>query len=230
MELEKRYEKCNQLLQKHNQQHLLTFWDELNDDGRNKLLGQIEEIDFKSLDEKIGRYVKNPAAVELPDKIEPAPVYPALPQTAQQKEKYEKANQLGTELLSKGKVAAFVVAGGQGTRLGFDGPKGDYPISPVKNKTLFRLAAETIKAAGKKFGFKPRWYIMTSPLNYMQTVEIFRRDDFYGLEPSSVFIFQQGTEVNFSSNGEILLEEKDKLATSPDGHGGSLKALYKSGR
>jgi UDP-N-acetylglucosamine/UDP-N-acetylgalactosamine diphosphorylase len=70
---------------------------------------------------------------------------------------------------------------------------------------------------------------MTSPLNYAQTLDIFRRDDFYGIEPSNVFIFQQGTEVNFSSDGKILLAQKDSLVTSPDGHGGSLKALYESG-
>jgi len=227
--IQKRYETVLKLLKQHNQEQLLAFWNELDDSGKDKLLGQIEQIDFKSLDAKINQYVKNSAPTELPTDIEPAPVYPALPKTAEHKGKYIKAKQLGEELLSKGKVAAFVVAGGQGTRLGFDGPKGNYAISPIKNKTLFQLAAEAIKAAGKKYGFEPRWYIMTSPLNYTQTMEIFRRDEFYGLEPSSVFIFQQGTEVNFSSDGKILLAAKDSLATSPDGHGGSLKALYKSG-
>ena len=229
MELEKRYKKCSQLLQKHNQQHLLTFYSRLDKNAQEKLLKQIEELDFKSLDEKISKYVNNPAPVELPAKIESAPVYPALPQTAELKEKYEKAKQLGIDLLLKGKVAAFIVAGGQGTRLGFDGPKGDFAISPVKNKTLFQLFAQMIKAAGTKYGFKPKWYIMTSLLNYARTLEIFKRDNYYGLEPSSVFVFQQGTEINFSSEGKILLAQKDTLAASPDGHGGSLKALYISG-
>ncbi|MFA5292373.1 MAG: UTP--glucose-1-phosphate uridylyltransferase [Phycisphaerae bacterium] len=227
--IQKRYETALSLLKQHNQQQLLAFWGELDKGGREKLLCQIEELDLETLDEKIRLYVKNSVPTELPTEIEPAPVYPALPKTAEQKAKYIKAKQLGEELLSKGKVAAFVVAGGQGTRLGFDGPKGNYAISPIKNKTLFQLAAETIKATGKKYGFKPRWYIMTSPLNYTQTMEIFRRDKFYGLESSSVFIFQQGTEVNFSSEGRVLLTAKDTLATSPDGHGGSLKALYMSG-
>jgi UDP-N-acetylglucosamine/UDP-N-acetylgalactosamine diphosphorylase len=165
----------------------------------------------------------------LPKGFSAAPVYPAVPLTVEQEEKYGKAKQLGTELISNGKAAAFVVAGGQGTRLGFDGPKGDFAVSPVKNKTLFQLFAEQIAAAGAKYNFQPRWYIMTSLFNYQQTLEIFRRNNFYGLEPRSVFIFQQGTEVNFSTNGGILLAEKDTLSTSPDGHGGSLKALYKSG-
>jgi UDP-N-acetylglucosamine/UDP-N-acetylgalactosamine diphosphorylase len=229
MELLQRYAKAKQLLNKYNQGHLLTFWSELNERERHNLLVQIEQLEFDRIEEKISRYVKNPASSGLSKDFSAAPAYPALPQTAQQKEKYNRAKQLGIELISNGKVAAFVVAGGQGTRLGFDGPKGDFAISPVKNKTLFRLFAETIKAAGIKYNFQPRWYIMTSPPNHTQTLEIFRQNNFYGLEPQSVFIFQQGTEVNFSTDGKILLAEKDALSASPDGHGGSLKALYKSG-
>ncbi|MGD0784276.1 MAG: UDPGP type 1 family protein [Sedimentisphaerales bacterium] len=229
MELEKRYKKCSQLLQKYNQQHLLTFYNRLDKNVQDKLLKQIEELNFKSLDEKISHYVKNPSPVKLPAKIKPAGVYPALPKNAEQKKKYEKAKQLGANLISKGKVAAFIVAGGQGTRLGFDGPKGDFSVSPVKNKTLFQLFAEMIKAAGIKYGFKPKWYIMTSPLNFEQTRKIFKDNNFYGLKAKDIFIFQQGTEVNFSTDGKILLDQKDTLANSPDGHGGSLKALYKSG-
>ena len=136
-----KYKKALGVLTKHNQQHLLKFWDELDSSSKENLLGQIEQIDFESLDSKIKQYVKNPAPTVVPTDIEPAPVYPAEPKTAEHKGKYIKAKQLGEGLLSKGKVAAFVVAGGQGTRLGFEGPKGDYAISPIKNKTLFRLAA-----------------------------------------------------------------------------------------
>lgn len=229
MELLRRYAKVKKLLEKHNQDNLLTFWSQLNEEQKHNLLTQIEQLEFDRVEENINRYIRNPAPLELPKDFSAAPVYPAVPRTAQQKEKYEKAKKLGVELISSGKVAAFVVAGGQGTRLGFDGPKGNFAVSPVKNKTLFRLSAEQIAAAGVKYNFQPRWYIMTSPLNYQQTLEIFRRNNFYGLEPRSVFIFQQGTEVNFSTDGEILLAEKDTLSTSPDGHGGSLKALYKSG-
>jgi UDP-N-acetylglucosamine/UDP-N-acetylgalactosamine diphosphorylase len=229
MKIEERYENCSQLLQKYNQRHLLTFWGQLDGGGKEKLLKQIEELDFEALDEKIHRYIKRSSAVKLPAKIEPVPEYPALPQNAEQEGKYAEAKCLGTELLSKGKVAAFVVAGGQSTRLGFNGPKGEFAITPIKNKTLFGLFAEMIKASGEKYGFEPKWYIMTSPLNHETTRKIFRDNNFYGLKERNIFIFQQGTEVNFSSDGKILLEEKDTLAVSPDGHGGSLKALHKSG-
>jgi UDP-N-acetylglucosamine/UDP-N-acetylgalactosamine diphosphorylase len=229
MELLQRYAKVKQLLDTYNQSHLLTFWSELNEKQRHNLLNQIEQLEFDRIKEKVEQYVRNPVSSGLPKNFSAAQAYPAVPKTTQQKEKYSRAKQQGRELISNGKVAAFVVAGGQGTRLGFDGPKGDFAISPVKNKTLFRLFAETIKAAGIKYNFQPRWYIMTSPLNHAQTLEIFRQNNFYGLEPKDVFIFQQGTEANFSTDGEILLAEKDTLSASPDGHGGSLKALYESG-
>lgn len=125
-------------------------------------------------------------------------------------------------------MAAFVVAGGQGTRLGFNGPKGDFPISPVKNKTLFQIFAEYIAAASKKYQIACQWYIMASPLNLVRTKEIFRSNQHYGLEPENVFIFRQGTMPNFSIDGRILLADKAELSCSPDGHGGSLKALYQS--
>ncbi len=229
MDIQQRYEKTLQPLKNNGQQHLLAFWSELNDESRKKLLGQIEQLEFDRVEENINRYIKNSNSLKLPKNFSPAPAYPAVPRNGEQKAKYEKAKKLGVELISGGKAAAFIVAGGQGTRLGFDGPKGDFAVSPVKNKTLFQLFAEQIIAAGKKYNFQPRWYIMTSLLNHNQTLEIFKRNNYYDFEPDSIFIFQQGTEVNFSEDGEILLAAKDTLAASPDGHGGSLKALYKSG-
>ncbi|MFC1781448.1 UTP--glucose-1-phosphate uridylyltransferase, partial [Planctomycetota bacterium] len=116
-----------------------------------------------------------------------------------------------------------------GTRLGFDGPKGNFPISPVRSKTLFQIFAEYIKTVSERYQVNCPWYIMTSPLNHNETLEIFQSDDYYGLRKEDVFIFQQGTIPNFSPDGKILLAQKDSISCSPDGHGGSLKALYDSG-
>jgi len=173
--------------------------------------------------------VKKSAPVAIPSDFTPAPSYNPVPADLQQERRYAQAKELGKELISAGKVAALVVAGGQGTRLGFDGPKGDFPISPVKNKTLFQIFAETIAAVSRKYQTVCAWYIMTSPLNHAETKEIFRRNDYYGLDKKNVFIFQQGTLPNFGFDGKILLADKANIACSPDGHGGSLKALYKSG-
>jgi len=217
------------VLKKYGQTHLLAFWDRLDSTRQENLLAQISQLDFAQIDRWRTDFVLNPATVQLPDNLTPAPSYTPQPTDPAQRRKYDQARQLGKDLISQGKVAAFVVAGGQGTRLGFDGPKGNFPISPVKNKTLFQIFAETISAASEKYNASCPWYVMTSPLNHTQTLAVFSANNYYGLNKNNVFIFQQGTLPNFSIDGKILLAGTDAIASSPDGHGGSLGALYNSG-
>ncbi len=211
------------------QSHLLKFCDKLDQKRHERLLVELEGLDFSHIPAWVQEYVTNDSPGAVPTEFEPAPSYPAEPHTADEREKYARARQTGQSLIAAGKVAGFVVAGGQGTRLGFDGPKGDFPISPIKKRTLFRLFAESLLAASEKYGVTIPWYVMTSPLNHAATVEIFESAGFFGLDKKDVFLFQQGTMPNFDFDGKILLAAKDKIASSPDGHGGSLKALFKSG-
>jgi len=229
MSTQKNYENIKKMLKNHHQDHLLAFWDQLDKDQRRNLLAQIQQLDLEKIDFWVTHFVKNLAPAAINADFTPAFSYNPIPDGPQQKRKYSKAVKLGKELISAGKVAAFVVAGGQGTRLGFDGPKGNFPISPIKKKTLFRIFADSIAAASHKYQADCPWYVMTSPLNYGQTKEIFRKNNYYGLDKKNVFIFQQGTLPNFSATGKILLADKTNIACSPDGHGGSLRALYCSG-
>ncbi len=223
------YEDIKNVLKKHRQRHLLAFWDQLDTAQRQRLLSQISRLDLEKIDCWVADYVKKPASKAISSDLLPAPFYSFEPSDNEQGQKYTKAVKLGRDLIRQGKVAAFVVAGGQGTRLGFDGPKGDFPISPVKNKTLFQIFAEYIAAASRKYNTVCPWYIMTSPLNHPRTEQIFRSNNFYGLDEKNVFLFQQGTMPNFSPDGKVLLADKANLSCSPDGHGGSLKALHQSG-
>ncbi len=211
------------------QGHLLSFWDQLDAQGKDSLFSQIRQLDMSQIDHWVANLVKSAPPSSVPTDFSAANSYSPEPEDSQQAIKYDQARRLGIELISAGKVAAFVVAGGQGTRLGFDGPKGNLPISPLRNKTLFRLFAEAIAAVREKYNAACPWYVMTSPLNHQQTIEIFDTNDYYGLDKRDVFIFQQGTLPNFGLDGSILLANKDAIACSPDGHGGSLRALYKSG-
>ncbi len=226
---EKTYEELKKLLKKHNQSHLLTFWSRLDPDRRKNLLAQIRQLDLTKIGDWVADYVTKPPAASISAEMIPAPFYSSCPAGSEQQSKYVRAVELGKELISSGKVAALVVAGGQGTRLGFDGPKGNFPISPVENKTLFQIFAESIASASRKYNTVCPWYIMTSPLNHTETIEIFHSNDYYGLGGENVFIFQQGTLPNFSPDGEILMAGKDEISCSPDGHGGSIKALCRSG-
>ncbi len=229
MIIQKTFEKTKKLLKQHNQSHLLAFWEQLSTAERENLLAQITHLDFPRIDDWVTNFVKKSTSAVLPANFGPAWSYGPCPTSTEQGRKYAQAGDFGKELISAGKVAAFVVAGGQGTRLGFDGPKGNFPISPIKNKTLFQIFAESVAAAAKKYQTVCPWYIMSSSLNHAEITEIFRRNDYYGLDEKNVFIFQQGTLPNFDFDGKILLADKSNIASSPDGHGGSLKALYNSG-
>jgi len=212
------------------EEHVLTFVDSLTERERAELVAQINAIDLEALPSLVDRYVRSEAAFELPDEVEPAPYYPRDPDSERRRWDASAARAAGDELIAAGKVACFTVAGGQGTRLGYDGPKGCYPTSCVSGKPLFEIFAEQVLATGRTYGVIVPWYIMTSPLNHDATVAFFDEHDFFGLGRDNVAFFQQGVMPSFDkASGKLLLAEKGKIATNPDGHGGALLALFKSG-
>lgn len=135
----------------------------------------------------------------------------------------------GEALLRRQKVAVLVVAGGQGSRLGFEGPKGTFPISPVKGKTLFQLLAEQVRALSVRHAVTIPLLVMTSSDNHEETVAFFTRSSFFGLDPDAVHFFTQGVLPAISLDGRLIMKDNVHLYTSPNGHGGSLKALSDSG-
>jgi UDP-N-acetylglucosamine/UDP-N-acetylgalactosamine diphosphorylase len=181
------------------------------------------------IDELAEKHVRHKTPPPIPNDIQPIRAYPRTPRDEEQKKLYEGATQRGEQLLREGKIGAFLVAGGQGTRLGYDGPKGEFPVTPIKNKPLFQLFAEQLRAWSKEAGRTIPWYIMTSDINDAATREFFKKHNHFGYHPQDVFFFQQGMMPAFSMDGKMLLSAKDSLALSPDGHGGSLRALKKSG-
>ncbi len=207
------------------QSQVLRFWDELDDSGKSKLQSQLEALDFDGLPSLIEGYVTNKPQIDLPTHIEPVKPYPRQSTD----ELYAKAQARGEALLKEGKVAAFLVAGGQGTRLGYDGPKGEYPVTPIKNKPLFQVFAEQLMSHGKRAGKPIPWYVMTSDINDAPTRAFFEKNNYFGYDKSLVRFFPQGMMPAFGTDGKMLLGSKDSLALSPDGHGGSLRALRKSG-
>jgi UDP-N-acetylglucosamine/UDP-N-acetylgalactosamine diphosphorylase len=210
------------------QDHVLRFLDGLNEPSKKQLIAQLEGLDLDRMQDLVETQVKVKAAIALPSEIKPANAYPRLPRS-DQRQLYIDAERRGHELLKQGKVAAFLVAGGQGTRLGYDGPKGEFPVTPVKNKPLFQLFAEQLRAHSRIAGKGIAWYIMTSDINDGPTRAFFAKHDYFGYPHNDVTFFQQGMMPAFDFAGKMLLAAKDSLALSPDGHGGSLRALAKSG-
>lgn len=213
---------------RHGQEHVLRYYDELAEPEQIALLEQLATIDWDRIDELVSQYVTNSPEFTPPGEICPPEIIPNQP-TGELAELCAKARKRGEQLIADGKVGAFVVAGGQGTRLGFDGPKGCYEITPVQNKPLFQVFAEQILAAGRRAKVSIPWYVMTSHANDIDTRAFFRRNNFFGLNPKDVFFFVQGMMPVFDRRGKLLLAGKSTVAMSPDGHGGSLLALQKSG-
>ena len=205
------------------QDHLLAHVDQLDDEDLEALLDQIVRIDVRNSTRLIREARRGAPTIPSGDSIKPASTIPGSPA--------DKAGlrARGNHLIDSGKVAAFTVAGGQGTRLGWNGPKGTFPASPITGKPLFRIFAEQLLAHGRRAGRSIPWYIMTSPINDTETRAFFRDNNWFGLDRTDVFLFPQGVLPSFDSDGRFLLEEPGRIAVNPDGHGGALRALRRSG-
>lgn len=217
-------------LEKIGQGHVLAAYDRLGERERAALLEQVRAIDLDAIPELVRVYVKGKPGFVLPPDVEPAPYYPNDPTSAVKAWDREGARGRGMELINAGKVACFTVAGGQGTRLGYDGPKGCYPAGAVTRKPLFQMFAEQIGAWSKRSGRTVPWYIMTSPLNHDATVAFLKEHAYFGLSAEAVMCFPQGVMPSFDmATGRMLMASPSEIATNPDGHGGAITALFKSG-
>ncbi|TWT79346.1 putative uridylyltransferase [Planctomycetes bacterium CA13] len=210
------------------QSHVLQFWDQLSEVERESLVGQLEEIDFAQLSTLIADEDEKPdfAAIAATAQAPPA----VLADGSGASWTVDEATTRGEAALRAGEVGAILVAGGQGTRLGFDRPKGMFPVGPVSNRTLFQVFADRLLAIGAIYGAAIPFYIMTSDATDAETRAYFEENNYLGLKKEDVFIFRQGTMPAVDANsGKLLLASKASLALSPDGHGGTVRALDRSG-
>jgi UDP-N-acetylglucosamine/UDP-N-acetylgalactosamine diphosphorylase len=139
------------------------------------------------------------------------------------------ARRIGEEALRAGRVGVLLVAGGQGSRLGFEGPKGIFPIGPVSDAPLFEVHAHKVLALERRYGANVPLYIMTSDTNDAATRDFFSAHGHFGLSPDRVVFFMQGMWPALTSDGRIVLDAPDHVFVSPDGHGGILSALKANG-
>jgi UDP-N-acetylglucosamine/UDP-N-acetylgalactosamine diphosphorylase len=201
----------------HGQEHLLRFWDELDEEDRAHLAEDIGQIDLELVDGLVETLLERaeqiePGTIEAPEVVRPGPEDVLT----------------GRGALAAGEVAVVIVAGGQGTRLGFDGPKGCYPIGPVTDRSLFQIHAEKVVALGRRHGVSVPLYVMTSPQNHAETAAFFDEHESFGVERLRLFVQGEMPAVD-RLTGRILLAEPGRVALSPDGHGGTIRALERSG-
>ncbi|XP_018322656.1 UDP-N-acetylhexosamine pyrophosphorylase [Agrilus planipennis] len=224
-------------LEKAEQSHLLRFYDELDDNQKQNLLSQLENLDI----EEINKLFKNALSSlqetvkKLDDKMEPIPPSQFESRVNSSPEQLEKYRSIGLKEISEGRVCALLLGGGQGTRLGVSYPKIMYSVGLPSGKSLCQIQAERIlklqEMASSRYGknCKIPWYIMTSGPSREATEKFLRDNKFFGLDEDDVVFFEQGVLPCFDMNGKILLETKSRISFAPDGNGGIYRALYQSG-
>lgn len=218
------------------QEHLLAFWDELAPADRRQLAEQIQSIDvdvFRQLQAEHQRSLgagKNEQShwADLAARAQSPPAM-RLDGSGVNFTK-DQARQRGSEMLRAGEIGMILVAGGLGTRLGFDQPKGMFRLGPLSNRPLFQILIEQLRAVGRRYSVSIPLYIMTSPATDGITRTFLSENAWFGMRESDVCIFCQGTMWAIDDQWQrILLESKSSLFLGPDGHGGMLAALHKSG-
>lgn len=213
------YEKAYELLKEKDQLHLLKFYDTLSDEDKEYLLSQIDDIDFSLID-MIG---KNHSGAES----DIAPVAALqMSSIAESRDEYLSA---GIESIKRGGLALVLLAGGQGTRLGFSGPKGTFNVGETKDMYIFQLLVEHTMDIVKLTDTWIHFFIMTSEKNHDDTTAFFKEHDYFGYNPDYVHFFKQEMVPSVDFNGKIYLEEKGRIAMSPNGNGGWFSSLCKAG-
>ena len=215
-------------LERYNQLPTLRYWSELDEQERRELVEQLGQVDFELLRrlsaktdagtdwKEVAAAATSPSAIRLDDLKDEA--------------LRTRATALGEAALRAGQVAVVIVAGGQGTRLGFSQPKGMLPIGPVSERTLFQVLFDGIKARRARYKAPIPVLLMTSPATHAETRDYLAREGNFGFAANDLKLFCQGTMAAVDSEtGELLLVDKNRLALSPDGHGGMLAALDRSG-
>ena len=217
------FEEAQKRLKKYNQEHLLSRYEYLSDSKKEKLIEQIKNIDFEQAIELYNSTNKSKPIDEQITNIE------YVDKSKLSKDDYNKYYSVGAKEISEGKYAVVTMAGGQGTRLGFNGPKGTFIIGGGVEKSLFEALSDTIKEAKSRFSTKIPWYIMTSRENNDATEKFFEEHDFFGLPYEDVKFFKQGELPMLDTEGKLMIDESGLIKLAADGHGGVFESLAKNG-
>lgn len=213
-------ERAREKLAKYGQEHVLKYYEELSEDEKQSLLQQIENTDMSILqacghrEELAQKGVITPLAAMRSDEI---------------KENAESFVETGLEAIRGGKVGAVLLAGGMGTRLGSDNPKGMYNVGITRELSIFECLIHNLMDVVRQAGAWIHLFVMTSEKNHEITVQFLKEKDYYGYQAEYVHFFRQEMAAATDYDGKIYLEEKGRLSTSPNGNGGWFISLRKSG-
>lgn len=214
--------RAKDILKKYNQEHLLNFYDELNDDEKNMLIEQICNIDFDK--------IFNLYEASKTDEVIPTNLIEPLPYIDKSKLSMDEINfysNIGSKFISQNKFAVVTMAGGQGTRLGYKGPKGTFELELTPKKSLFEIVCDYLKCANKKYNTTIYWYIMTSIYNDADTQKFFKDKNYFGYDKEHIIFFKQSQLPLIDINGNLILEELYKVKEASNGNGDVFDSMEK---
>ncbi len=215
---------AKQMLQKYGQEHLLNSFNSLSKEKQSNLLDEILTTNFKQMQEL---YETTKTKADFHNvKLEPIAHITKAELSAEELEKY---TSLGENAIQSGKLAVVTMAGGQGTRLGHNGPKGTYDLGLDSHKSIFEILCDTMKEACEKYNVTIPWYFMTSDANNEDTIQFFKDHNYFGYPKEAISFFIQGKLPMIDTEGKILLDEDGTIKQAADGHGGIFEAMRKNG-
>lgn len=216
--------KAKEILKEYNQEHLLAFYDELDNTQKEFLVEQILRIDFKQIFDLY--------EASKTDEVIPCNLIEPLPYFDKSRLSYDEQNSyitLGETYIKENSLAVVTMAGGQGTRLGYKGPKGSFELDIVPKKSLFEILCDNLKKANAKYNVTIPWYIMTSIYNDKDTKKFFEEKNFFGYPKDSIKFFTQSQLPLIDITENLILEETYKIKEASNGNGDVFGALKKHG-
>ena len=223
--MQNKFKKAKEILKKYNQEHLLHFYDEISDDEKNKLLNQILTINF----EQILAIYKKSLNFHYDPNVKVSPI-PHIEKNKLSFDEIDYYSKIGEAVIKSNEFAVVTMAGGQGTRLGYKGPKGTYMLDLKPNKkSLFQIMAENIIENNKKYNVILPWYIMTSEENDFPTQNFFELNNFFGYPKEKIKFFKQGKLPIINTEGKLILQEPYLIKEASNGNGNVFKSMKNTG-
>ena len=222
--MDEKYQIVVENLKKHNQEQILKNYERMSEDEKMKLLDQLLTIDLDQINELYENTKKTVSFAN--DKIEPIDY---IDKSKLSEDEYKKYEELGINAIKNGKYAVVTMAGGQGTRLGHNGPKGTFKLGLEEDKSIFEILIDGLKKKNEEYGVVIPWYIMTSRENNEQTENFFKENNYFGYDPSNITFFKQGELPMCSEEGKLIIDENNRIKEAADGHGGIFESMRRNG-
>ena len=218
--MENKFQKVEQLLKENGQEELLNY----NINFKDELLDEILQVNF----EQMNKLYKKTTEKEQNENTEIEPIN-CIEKSKLSEEERNKYEQLGSKIIKNNQYAVVTMAGGQGTRLGHNAPKGTYDFGLLNHKSIFEVLCDNLKQGYKKFGVYVQWYIMTSEQNSQETIDFFKKNNYFSYPKEKIFFFKQGELPVLNTEGKLLLNKEGMLNEAADGHGGIFVSMRKNG-